>query len=262
MAHSLSPLIHNAAFLACGLDSKFALMAARVREDDLKAAIFGLRALGARGVSCTQPHKVAVMQFLDEIDHAARQVGAVNTVVNQDGRLCGYNTDTLGVVGPLKKRTTLRGKKVGLIGAGGAARAALFGLKQEGAEVTVFNRSKERGKELADAAGCDFCPLSEFGAGLGFEILVNTTSLGMYPHPDETPLAAEQIQAGQIVFDAVYAPYQTKLLSIARSRGAEVVHGTEMFIAQGAAQFELYTGMSAPLSAMEQALHLHLGIKP
>jgi shikimate dehydrogenase len=253
--------MHNAAFLACGLDSKFVFAAARVRESDLAPAISGLRALDVQGVSCTQPHKVSVMRFLDEIDNDAKEVGAVNTVVNRDGRLCGYNTDLLGVTLPLKKRTALRGKKVALIGAGGAARAALFGLRKECAEVTVFNRSEERGRALADAAGCVFRPLSEFGACSGFEIIVNTTSLGMNPHPEETPLAAEQIHAGQIVFDAVYAPYQTRLLKEARSRGAEVVHGTEMFVAQGAAQFELYTGMPAPIGVMEQALHLHLGIK-
>jgi shikimate dehydrogenase len=254
VAHSLSPLMHNAAYAAAGLEERFVFVAAQVKAEALGAAMAGVRALGIRGVSCTLPHKVKVMEFLDEIDEEAKKIGAVNTILNEDGRLIGCNTDAEGVVQPLSRRTSLSGKRVALLGAGGAARAAVFGLRRSGAEITIFNRTTERAERLAEEAGCRWLPLSGVDAALECDIVVNMTAVGMTPRVDEMPLPAECLRAGQIVMDAVYTPQETRLLREAAKRGAAAVRGTEMFVAQGAHQFELYTGVPAPLGAMEQAL--------
>ncbi len=259
VAHSLSPLIHNAAYKFCGLADKFVFLAARVAKEDLKSAVSGIRSLGVRGVSCTIPHKQAVMAELDEIEPAARRIGAVNTVVNENEQLLGCNTDVDGVVEPLSKRTSLRDKRVLVIGAGGAARAAVFGLSAAGAVVTVLNRTAEKGRALAEEAGADFLSWEAMSAARDYDIIFNATPAGMGALKGVSPLEGCEFRPSQIVFDAIYNPFETKLLQDAARAGAEVIRGTEMFIEQAARQFLLYTGMEAPRPQIEQVLLQHFG---
>jgi len=253
VAHSLSPLIHNAAYRAAGAADRFVFIAARVEAGRLRAALQGVRALGIRGVSCTLPHKEAVLAELDELDPLAQRIGAVNTVVNAGGRLMGYNTDSDGVAAPLARRTPLAGKRVLILGAGGAARAAAFALSAQRAAVTLANRSLPRAQALAGEIGAAVLDWRERSSAHEYDIVFNATSIGM--RSAESPLARGDLRAGQIVFDAVYTPYDTALLRAARAAGAETVHGTEMFVEQAARQFLLYTGIEAPRAAMEDALH-------
>ncbi|MGI6525010.1 MAG: shikimate dehydrogenase [Bdellovibrionota bacterium] len=254
VSHSLGPLVHNAAYKALGIDDKFVYTAARVQQGDLSDAMKGVRVLGIRSLSCTLPLKHLVLQYLDEIDEEAKEIGAVNTVILEDGKLKGYNTDIDGVVQPFLKRTTLRDKKVLVLGAGGAARSAVFGFFKEGAKVTLTNRSFEKGEKLATEIGVDFFAWEERAArSPEYDLIFNATSLGF----DGNTLSAldkSAFRKGQIVSDAVYNPYQTPFLQNAASAGAEIIYGTEMFIEQAAKQILLYAGLEPPRGVMEQAL--------
>ncbi len=254
VSHSLSPLIHNAGYQALGIDGEFVYVACDVDPESIAEFVTGIRVMGVRGVSCTIPHKEIILPHLDEVDSIAKQIGAVNTVVQEKGVLRGYNTDWMGALVPLKTTTPLKGKKVAVIGAGGAARAMVYGLVREGAVVTVYNRTLEKAQELAQTFGCEAAPLTDYDAIKAADIICNTTSVGMYPHEEQTPLPGDLLRSEHIVFDAVYAPYETKLLRDAKAKGAHVIHGTDMFLAQAMAQFKLYTGHDAPEKAMRTAL--------
>lgn len=258
--HSLSPAMHNAAYEALGIDDQFVFTASTVRPADLETVIKALKVMNVRGITCTIPHKIEVMQYLDEIDETAKQIGAVNTVVNDHGKLKGYNTDWLGTVTPLEKHGSLSGKKVALVGAGGAAHAMGFGVLSKGAELTIFNRTIEKAEELVSSfkeKGFDSVSaksteqLSEI---VDFDIILNATSLGMGEQVDKTPVQKEFLRKEHIVFDAVYVPYDTRLLKEAAEVGATVIHGTDMLLYQGIPQFELYTGKKAPEEIMRQIL--------
>ncbi len=251
--HSLSPAMHNAAYESLGIDNAFVFTAAHVRVEDVKEVARAVRVLGVRGLTCTMPHKIEIMKYLDWIDPIAEKIGAVNTVVNENGILKGYNTDWLGVVTPLEIHGSLKNKKVALFGAGGAARAVCYGFVQRGAKLTIFNRSIEKAERLAE----------EFGAEVGtaldmsldeYDIIFNATTIGMGEHANESPIPKSQIQSKHIVFDAIYSPYETKLLQDAKEQGATIIHGTEMLLHQGVAQFELYTGKKAPENVMREVL--------
>jgi shikimate dehydrogenase len=261
VAHSLSPLVHNAAYHAAGISKKFVYVAAHVRTTELPSAIQGVRGLGIRGVSCTIPHKQAVIRFLDSIDERAESIGAVNTVVNDGGMLRGFNTDLDGILGPLEALGPLKRSKVAIVGAGGAARAAVFGLLSAGAKPSVFNRSKDRAEELGKAADVPCSTLTADTDFSGFDVIINATSVGMSPNVDESPLMERQIASGQIVFDTVYTPLDTKLLKLAAARGARAVRGAEMFVAQAAAQFKLFTDHDAPVEVMREVLLEKLAIR-
>lgn len=252
IAHSLSPRLHNAAYHATGVS--YVMAAARVQAPDLAIAIQGVRALGIKGLACTMPHKVALTTLVDTLDPVARAIGAVNTVVNNEGALTGYNTDWLGILRPLEQRVELRGKRVALLGAGGAAQAAVYACIRNGAEVTIFNRSVERAQEIAGLHNCAALPLTEEKDFSSFEIIINTTSVGMGPLAEQSPIPVEQLAAGQIVFETIYHPFETALLRGARERGVACIHGLDMFLEQGAAQFELHTGVKAPRGIMKSIL--------
>jgi shikimate dehydrogenase len=237
--------MHNGAFAARGCNAAYVAF----DVEDIGTAVKGLRALGIQGASITLPHKVAVMGELDEIHETARTMGAVNTIVNRNGRLCGFNTDCLGAVAALEEKTQVAGKKVALLGAGGAARAVGFGLVAAGAKVTIFNRTKVRAEKLASELRSDGFETEAFQADL-FDILVNATSLGMHPHWQNLPVSEERLAAHLLVMDIVYNPLETRLLKAARQRGCETQDGVAMFVHQGAIQFELWTGQSAPLDLM------------
>lgn len=256
VAHSLSPAMQNAAFAALGINSVYLAF----RAEEIAASVAAIRALGIRGASVTIPHKVAIMPLLDEIDETAHRIGAVNTVVNRGGRLLGVNTDADGATRALQDRTPVKGQRAAVIGAGGAARAVAFGLKAAGARVAIANRSINRGEMLARSLGADFCPLSE-AAGLACDILVNTTPLGMAGTGDDLSVPVEVLKPGMVVMDIVYTPLQTPLLAAADRRGCRTIPGTAMFVYQGARQFELWTGKSAPVDAMANAVHTALAAK-
>ena len=253
--HSLSPAMHNAAYEALGIDDKFVFTAAHVRPENLKEAVAGVRVLGFRGLTCTIPHKVEVMKYLDKLDDTAKKIGAVNTVVNNNGTLTGYNTDWLGVITPIKKMLPdLTGKKAAVIGAGGASRAMVYGLKKEGATVKIFNRTVERAKKLAEEFNCEAGSIDDLSELENYDIILNSTSLGMGEKISESPVSLEFLNDKQIVFDAVYTPYETQLLKDAKAKGAKVIHGLDMLLHQGTAQFELYTGQKAPEEVMRKVL--------
>ncbi len=249
VAHSLSPEMHNQAFAAT--DTNGVYLAFRVT--DPAAAIKGIRALDFKGVSVTLPHKVAVMEYLDEIDETAAQIGAVNTIVNNRGRLIGYNTDCAGALDALKTRTSIKDKSVALIGAGGAARAIGFGLVAAGGRVTIFNRSRKPGEGLAEDLQAEFAPLSDWQPNR-HEILINTTPVGMHPETDATPIPKKDLSEEMVVMDIVYNPIKTRLLKEAENKKCRTINGVAMFVFQGAHQFELWTGQKAPVDLMRQAV--------
>ncbi len=251
--HSLSPQMHNGGYEALGIDNEFVFIAAKVKEENLSDFVKGARAMGMRGITCTIPHKTQILKYLDEIDDTAKKIGAVNTVVNTDGVLKGYNTDWIGVVEVLEKTTSLKGKKVALLGAGGAARAAAYGVTQRGAELAVFNRSVEKGLELAREFGGKYYSLESVQEVKNMDIIFNATSLGL-EDKNETPIDKKFITEKHIVFDAIYIPYETRLLREAKEKGAKIIHGTEMLLYQGLEQFRLYTGRQAPEEEMRKVL--------
>jgi shikimate dehydrogenase len=246
VSHSLSPLMHNAAFKASGYDGVYI----GFEVTDVAAAVEGMRAFGIRGVSVTIPHKVSVMAHLDDIDETARKIGAVNTIVNQDGRLMGSNTDSDGAVAALKEKTEISEKSVLISGAGGAARAIGFGVAGSGGHVCFCNRTEEKAKRLARELQSSFCPLKDI-ENEAWDILINTTSVGMTPKTENMPIPESLLKPGRLVMDIVYNPLKTLLLAKAEERGCDTVDGVAMFIHQGVCQFERWTGRKAPVDVME-----------
>lgn len=252
--HSLSPAMHNAGYEALGMDDRFVYLGAKVNVKDVEMVIQAMRKMGIHGLTCTIPHKIEVMKYLDEIDETAKKIGAVNTVLNKNGKLIGFNTDWLGVVIPLEKITSLKDKKVLVLGAGGASRAVVFGLLNRKAKVTIYNRTNQKAIDLAKEFSCQSTELINNSEITDFDIIINTTSVGMKPLENQTPIPVECLTEKQIVFDIVYVPYETKLLKEAKKRGAKIIHGIEMLLHQGTAQFEIYTGRKAPEEIMRKTL--------
>ncbi|MFW6107522.1 MAG: shikimate dehydrogenase [bacterium] len=253
VAHSMSPAIHNAAFREQGIDAVYLPF----RVDDPATFLPAYDELPVEGYSVTIPHKQAVLPLLHEVQPLARRIGAVNTVVRRDGRLCGSNTDWSAAVGAIEsglaEGQTLEGRRVLLLGAGGAARAIAFGLAERGCQVTIANRTHERGIQLAADVGCQAVPLEDLGS-VDYDILVNATSVGMHPHVGDTPIAADLLRPEALVFDSVYNPAHTRLLREARAAGCRTVDGIEMFVRQAVEQFELWTGAPAPREAMRRVV--------
>ncbi|MGD2184944.1 MAG: shikimate dehydrogenase [Desulfobacterales bacterium] len=249
VVHSLSPAMHNQAFAA--IDFNGVYLAFRVTDPG--SAIKGIKALNFKGVSVTLPHKVAVMEYLDEVDETAARIGAVNTIVNDQGRLIGYNTDCAGALKALRAQTTIQGKSVALIGAGGAARAIGFGLADAGGRVTILNRSRTAGEHLAGDLKAEFLPLNDWHPDR-YEILINTTPVGMHPETGATPIPKEDLSKDMVVMDIVYNPLKTCLLKAAEARKCRTINGVAMFVLQGANQFELWTGQKAPVDVMRRAV--------
>lgn len=249
---SLSPIIHNAGFKKLGLNNQFIFTCTEVKPNNLKMAMDGVRALGIRGVSVTMPHKLEVMKYLDKIDKDAKKIGAVNTIVNNNGELTGFNTDWIGVLTALEKKTKLKRKRVAIIGAGGAARAIVYGLRKKGAVVKIFNRSLDKARNLAREFGCQCAGLEALEEVSNMNIVINATSVGM--NEDKSPISKKFLNKNQIIFDVVYSPKETRLIKDAKEKEAQVIYGYEMLLYQGVAQFELYTGMKAPTEVMRKTL--------
>jgi shikimate dehydrogenase len=249
VGHSLSPVMHNSALAQAGLDGYYLAF----RVEDIAAAVNGIRGLGIRGASITIPHKISVIKYLDQVDSPAAEIGAVNTVVNHQGVLHGYNSDWTGAIKALTEKTIINGKEVAVVGAGGGARAVGFGIKQEGGRLTIINRTRERGEKLASDLDCEFKPLSEVKQ-LPYHIIINATSAGMTPHGDSVPLDTDLLEGGMVVMDMVYNPLKTRFLTKAEKIGCTTLDGLAMFVHQGAVQFELWTGKRAPVEIMRRAV--------
>lgn len=262
IGHTLSPFMHNAAFAAAGLNYVYLPLA--VKPEDLGKAVKGLPALDFSGMNVTIPHKVNVMQYLDEIEPGARLIGAVNTIVIRDGKLFGSNTDADGFIAALKEQgADPQGMNALLLGAGGAARAVVCGLAANGVnKIAVVAREAKKAFEFA--AG--FQEVTEI-AGIGFDepayadslkrsdIIINCTPLGMKPKIDEAPPILWQVlQPSAIVCDLVYTPLETRFMAEAKKRGHPTIGGLGMLIEQGAIAFEKWTGVKAPRDVMAKAV--------
>jgi 3-dehydroquinate dehydratase/shikimate dehydrogenase len=264
VAHSVSPHMHNAALAALGTDGVYLPL----EVGDLPAFLRRMAhprtrefEWNLRGLSVTAPHKRAVLEHLDRIEPKALAIGAANTIIVKDGALCGENTDAEAAVVPLERMIELRGARVAVIGAGGAARAVLWGLRVRGAHPTVFARLTERAREAAAQFGSSAAPLG--GAVFdGFEAVVNTTPLGTRgPLEDETPAVAAQLRGTRIVYDLVYNPAVTRFMREGLAAGCQSLGGLPMLVAQAAAQFKLWTGRDAPLEVMREAAERALEVR-
>jgi shikimate dehydrogenase len=249
--HSLSPLIHNAGYQALGMDYVYVPFQVK----DVKGAIEGIRKLGIRGASVTMPHKARAIAYVDEIDRLALETGAVNTIVNNDGILTGYNTDYQGALKALEEATPLEGKKAVLVGSGGAATAIALGLKRSRARLVILNRTEEKARRLAEMLDAeDSGGLKRLSEVSSADILINATPVGMWPQTNQSLIPQSLLHNKLVVFDTVYNPKETRLLSEAREKGCTIVYGYKMFLYQAALQFELFTGRQPPLAVMESAL--------
>jgi len=258
ISHSKSPLMLNCAFKANGINAVYT--AFQIEQGTLKEAIQGIRALKFRGVNVTIPYKVEVMSYLDEIDEGARVIGAVNTIVNENGKLIGYNTDGIGYVRSLCEETgiSLQGKRVLLLGAGGAGRGIAYALAKAGAAIVwVSNRTESKADELVSYISLlteakSIAPEAIAGIIDKVDLVVNNTSLGMHPNINEIPLDPSLLHDKLVVSDIIYTPMETLFLKEAKARGARTHGGLGMFIYQGAYAFEYWTGQQAPIQAMRQ----------
>jgi shikimate dehydrogenase len=261
---SLGATLHRAGYAALGLDYVYVPFAV----DDLAGALRGMRALGIRGFGVSMPFKLDVIPLLDRLDQLAQSIGAVNTIVNDQGVLSGYNTDAWGAARALEEALPIAGARIALIGAGGAARAVAYALVSEGAELVIVNRTLERARRLAGDLAEAFPERAKSitAAGLqalstldGFGAVVNASSAGMAGYGSDSPVPPGALRPGLVVMDIVYKPNRTALLAAAERAGATTVHGGRMLLHQACRQFELYTGRSAPRGVMDAALGAALG---
>jgi len=252
IAHSLSPLIMNTALRRENVNGVYLALHAKTLKDLLHCVC----EIPLNGLSITMPYKQAILEHLDNSDTHTTKIGACNTVVRgQDGKLYGFNTDTAGVVRPLEQRVSLENLKVLVLGAGGAARAAVFGLKERGSEVWILNRTAVTGQKLARQAKARTVKRADLKK-LAFDVIINATPVGMGNSKD-SPLKEDEIRA-HYVFDMVYDPVETKLTKFAKARGAQIIPGIEMFVHQAARQFEIWTGKPAPWDEMLRVVTIAL----
>ncbi len=256
--HTFSPAMHNAAFDRLGLN--WCYLPFHVLPERLGEAVEAIRALGLRGVNVTVPHKEGVIRYLDRVDEEAARIGAVNTVVNEDGVLVGYNTDGKGFVRSLEEADIIiGGKKIIVLGAGGAARAVCFSLLSAGAsDLLIVNRTLERAKQLADdinAVSKAAKATGSLSSTSGYDILVNTTSLGLH-NGDPMPIEDSLLNSSLFVCDLIYNPARTHLMCLAEQRGCKTINGLGMLLWQGVLAFNLWTGIMPPVEVMSDALRV------
>ena len=271
LGHSLSPIIHNAMFEHLGLD--YCYLPVEVTPENLGKVFAGLRCMNVAGCNVTIPHKVAILDLLDELDPHAARLGAVNTICFREGRALGYNTDGEGFLRSLVEGgvTSVEGHDILLLGAGGAVRAIAMGLAAAGARaIHLCNRSPHKAVALAEEVNDQCRPCAQVVAAEPSalrpvvercQLLVNGTSVGMHPREKEMPIPAELLAPHLIVADIVYNPHTTALLAAAQERGCRIVHGLGMLLHQGALGFSLWTGIEPPIPLMEAAVRRHLAEK-
>jgi 3-dehydroquinate dehydratase / shikimate dehydrogenase len=264
VSHSISPIIHNTLFREMNFNSIYVPF----RVDTIGDFMREFRKLDIKGYSVTIPHKESVINHLDAIDPMAKKIGAVNTIVNMDGQLVGYNTDCEAAIkvledidqvcsSALTKDVHLKGKKVTIVGAGGVARAIAFGLKERQAQITIINRNYARAQSLARDVGCIARKIDDPQA-FDTDIVINATPVGMYPKINETPIDKDRLKPDMIVFDTIYNPIETKLLRDAKAQGCKTINGLSMFVHQAAAQFRLWTGQIPSVEIIEEIAYKHL----
>ena len=265
--HSFSPPMHNAAFDALNMD--YAYVAFDVNPNDLKSAIEGAESLNIKGFNVTIPHKVDVMQYLDELDEVARLIGAVNTIDFKN--LKGYNTDGIGAVKAIEEVTSIKNKNVVVAGAGGASRAISFYIAKYGAEsLTILNRNEAKAESLASDVSDSgligevaYDSINAIGNYMeGADVLIDTTPLGMHPNISDEPIVkADMMDEDLVVFDAVYNPNETVLIKEVIKANAKPVYGIKMLLYQEAESFKIWTGKTAPIDVMEKALRNTLNLE-
>ncbi len=264
IGHSMSPEMHNNLFDFYGIDAVY--LPFHVSKQNLEAAVKGLKALGVSGFNVTIPHKTTIMDFLDQIDPLAKAIGAVNTVQNENGCLTGYNTDGPGFVKGLESMGADLGSRSALIiGAGGASRAIYFSMAQAGIkQIDLYNRTADRAEELVRT-----CPFKVRSKVLDretaekslheYQLIVQTTSIGMFPNLEGLPLSLDQLSRGTIVSDIIYNPLKTKFLEEASKKGAKIQNGVGMFVFQGALAFEKWTGIFPDTETMRRNVLRNFG---
>ncbi|WML45381.1 shikimate dehydrogenase [Neobacillus sp. PS3-40] len=264
IGHSMSPLMHNDLFSFYKMDAHYHPL--QVKAESLEDAVRGLKAIGIAGFNVTVPHKSTIIPLLDGIDELAGEIGAVNTVVNENGKLIGYNTDGPGFLAGVKDYIpSLTGKKVLIIGAGGAARAIYFTLVKNGPQrVDVSNRTVEKALKLVNectkSISSNALSLDQAGKRLEeYDIIVQTTMIGMYPIINEQPLSLSNLNENAVVYDIIYNPLETEFLLKAKQKGAKIKNGIDMFVYQGALAFEKWTGVSPDVGRMRQNVLKQLG---
>ena len=256
--HSLSPNIHNAAFRHLGSEDTY--IAYKIPAGELSAGIGALKKIKIAGFNVTIPHKIEMMKFLDEMDTTCKVIGAVNTVLNEDGKLKGYNTDMIGFLDPIKKRNlTIKGSQVMLLGAGGAARAIMTAMvKEKASKITIVNRTMENANKLAEFAkkiggNIETVSLQEANKLISdHKFIINSTSIGMDNEPSH--ISTENMNENSIVYDIVYQPMNTDLVKKSKEKGATIIYGYEMLLSQAACSFEIWHKTEAPYDAMKKAL--------
>jgi shikimate dehydrogenase len=264
IGHSMSPVMHNDLFSFYNIDADY--LPFQVKEEDLEAAVKGLKAIGVGGFNVTVPHKSKIIPFLDGMDDLAANIGAVNTVVNENGKLIGYNTDGPGFIKGLKRlMPRIAGQKVLIIGAGGAARAIYLTLaKEEALVVDIANRTIEKARELIKD-----CPYSVSSSAYSFEeasdllgnydLIIQTTLIGMSPKINEQPISLNNLRKQTVVCDIIYNPLETQLIKDAYQKGASIQNGLDMFVYQGALAFEKWTGIFPDVERMRDNVLKQLG---
>lgn len=263
IGHSMSPLMHNDAFARGGIDAEY--KAIQIEPAELEAKVNELKENGLAGFNVTVPHKVAIMEYLDEVDEVAKAIGAVNTVVLCNGKYKGYNTDGLGFIKGIEEQYgSLQEKKILLIGAGGACRAIFYTLAYAGIEsIDIANRTIEKAEQLKEACTypihSEVFSLEEAEQRIGkYDMIVNTTTIGMSPHINDKPLSLKGIKKNSIVADIIYNPLKTLFLKEAEQHGARIQNGLAMFGYQGAIAFELWTGKKLDVKRMIQIVEQQL----
>ncbi|HEY7228422.1 MAG TPA: shikimate dehydrogenase [Nitrososphaeraceae archaeon] len=257
--HSLSPAIHNAAFNTLGLNCSY--IAFRVQEDQLKNSLDSLRSIKIGGFNVTMPHKVRVLDYVDYHDNTVQLVGAANTVNNEDGKFCAYNTDVVGFIKPLHERKVdFNGFEVFILGAGGAARAVVAGLSGEKGirNINIYNRNTDRSSKLLNFVkkmGLEATIISNDDIGntaSKCDLIINATPLGM--NNEESLIKSSSIRKDALVYDIVYKPINTNLVENAKTAGAEIIYGYEMLLEQATASFKIWLQMDPPIESMKKAL--------
>ncbi len=249
VGHSLSPVMHNAAFKASGIRAFYKVFETEEPDDIIR----NMSGLGISGLSVTIPYKSRLLALLDYVSPEAARIGAVNTILNRGGRLEGFNTDAEGFLAALKQGGVLGPCRVLILGSGGSARAIAFSLVSMGFKITIASRNEETGVVLARDLGCCFAPLSKIHM-MEAELLINTTPVGMAPDNALCPVPPVCLKKGMTVFDIIYNPLRTRLMELAEEAGCQTIGGLEMFIRQGASQFALWTGLEPPVRVMRDAV--------
>lgn len=254
VAHSMSPLMMNAAFRVMDISARYQA----VRVSEASDIIRLMRSLHIEGASVTIPHKVSVIEFLDEISESAHEIGAVNTVIEKSGRLRGENTDWIGVKRALEESSApIERMRCAVVGAGGASRAAIYAVRKNGGKAIVLNRTRERGERLARQMGCEYASLNDI-ASVDADCLINATPLGMWPDTGSSPVDRSMVYRFTLVMDTIYNPLMTKLLTDAEYAGVQIISGLSMFVHQGAEQLRIWTGKEPPVDLMRKKVREHL----